>query len=50
MPEQHWSTRAFAASAPAVDNRAMKMGGRIALRLAELGWQQVDLIRRVPDL
>lgn len=28
----------------------MKMGGRIALRLAELGWQQVDLIRRVPDL
>ncbi len=27
----------------------MKMGGRIALRLTELGWQQVDLIRRVPD-
>jgi phage repressor protein C with HTH and peptisase S24 domain len=29
---------------------AMKMGGRIKLRLSELAWQQTDLLRRVPDL
>lgn len=28
----------------------MKMGGRIKLRLDELGWQQRDLIERLPDL
>ncbi len=26
------------------------MGGRILARLTELGWDQVDLLRRVPDL
>lgn len=28
----------------------MNMGKRIELRLRELGWQQVDLLRRVPDM
>jgi hypothetical protein len=28
----------------------MKMGGRIKFRLDELGWQQRDLIERLPDL